>query len=428
VRHVPYGGLVEPLLYLGIVVFNLTITFWIGETLLGLLGCLVFAPVVALFLSHPLNPMRHAGRAEVERHRHDFPPRRSRSRASPHGGHDEGMDSRRRSPSPSRRPRLALTGREVIDDAQKKHGFSTWHDRVMEIVMESYTTTLQRTREATVTEQTHPRGEHRTFMEFTAPSDATGRSSSISRRAARRTSSGCGPPRRGRPAASPTPRATRTSWGRILSYRDLELIVRIQQWNDDESTATLEADETLDGKPCHVVSLVPKSNEEFPYSRYKLWFGTADALLWQVEVYDLEKRLFKRVKMDRYERIQNYATARGSDVANVPVQHPHEVRGAPGALRQRRLRRHVHRREHPRKKQARRTAQRAFFRQPCYLAFTARAWRSARGGSGRRGTARCSPMLALARNMTCWSELHVTYSQPSGPKLSRPASGAVTDP
>ena len=73
VHHVPYGGLVEPLLYFGIVVFNLSITFWIGETLLGLLGCLVYAPVVALFLSHPLNPMRHAGRAEVERHRADFP-------------------------------------------------------------------------------------------------------------------------------------------------------------------------------------------------------------------------------------------------------------------------------------------------------------------------------------------------------------------
>ena len=73
VRHVPYGGLIEPLVYLGIVVFNLTITFWIGETLIGLLGCLVYAPVVALFLSHPLNPMRHAGRAEVEEHQRDFP-------------------------------------------------------------------------------------------------------------------------------------------------------------------------------------------------------------------------------------------------------------------------------------------------------------------------------------------------------------------
>src|SRR5207249_1390091 len=57
-RHVRYGGLLEPAVYLGILVFNLTLTFWIGETLLGLLGCMLYAPVVVLFLSHPLNPMR----------------------------------------------------------------------------------------------------------------------------------------------------------------------------------------------------------------------------------------------------------------------------------------------------------------------------------------------------------------------------------
>jgi uncharacterized membrane protein len=66
VRHVPWGGLLEPLCYLGIVVFNLAITFWIGERLLGLLGCLLFLPVVVLFLSHPLNPMRRAGAPELE--------------------------------------------------------------------------------------------------------------------------------------------------------------------------------------------------------------------------------------------------------------------------------------------------------------------------------------------------------------------------
>ena len=73
VRHVPYGGLLEPLLYLGIVLFNLAITFWIGERLIGLVGCLLFAPVLVLFLAHPLNPMRHAGAADIERHRRDFP-------------------------------------------------------------------------------------------------------------------------------------------------------------------------------------------------------------------------------------------------------------------------------------------------------------------------------------------------------------------
>ena len=93
--------------------------------------------------------------------------------------------------------------------------------------------------------------------------------------------------------------------------------VRIQQWNDDESKATLLADEELDAKPCHLVELVPK-NKEFPYSRYRLWFGTGDSLLWRVDVYDLEDRLFKRVSLGHYERLGRYATAMESDVATVP--------------------------------------------------------------------------------------------------------------
>jgi len=73
VRHLPYGGLIEPLIYLGIVVFNLGITFWIGERLMGVVGVTVFAPVVVLFLTHVLNPMRHARAADVVRHLEDYP-------------------------------------------------------------------------------------------------------------------------------------------------------------------------------------------------------------------------------------------------------------------------------------------------------------------------------------------------------------------
>ena len=214
-------------------------------------------------------------------------------------------------------PAAALTGREVIDDAQKKNGFSTWHDRVLDTTMESYTTTLQRTRDATVSEQTDPRGEHRTFMEFTGPADVTGTLFlHLSPRGDKDQQWVWTPTTRKARRLADAAR-DENFMGTDLSYRDLELIVRIQQWNDAESTATLEPEEQIDGKPCHVVNLVPK-NEEFPYSRYRLFFGTGDLLLWQVEVYDLEKKVFKRVRLSQYERIQDYATARESEIANVP--------------------------------------------------------------------------------------------------------------
>ena len=73
VRHVPWGGLLEPLLYLGILVFNLAITLWIGEVVLALLGGLLFVPVSALFIRRARDPLRRAGSAELARHRADFP-------------------------------------------------------------------------------------------------------------------------------------------------------------------------------------------------------------------------------------------------------------------------------------------------------------------------------------------------------------------
>jgi len=73
VRHVAYGGMIEPLIYLGIVVFNLGVTFWIGERLMGVAGVAVFAPVAVLLPTHILNPMRRAHAADVVRHLEDYP-------------------------------------------------------------------------------------------------------------------------------------------------------------------------------------------------------------------------------------------------------------------------------------------------------------------------------------------------------------------
>ena len=43
-RHFPSQALLGPLFYLGILGFNLFMTFWIGETLLGLMGVLIYLP------------------------------------------------------------------------------------------------------------------------------------------------------------------------------------------------------------------------------------------------------------------------------------------------------------------------------------------------------------------------------------------------
>jgi hypothetical protein len=214
-------------------------------------------------------------------------------------------------------PAFALTGREVIDQAQQKNGFSTWRDRTMTASMESYDKgTLARTREITIVEQTDPRGEHRTFIRFIAPADVKDtRFLHLS-------------PRGDKDQQwlwTPTTRRTRrlgeaqrdeNFFGSDLSYRDLELLVRIQQWNDDEAKATLVGEETIDGAPTYLVELAPK-NDEFTYAKYRLWFGKDDLLLKRVDVYENADTVLKRVTPKKYELNGKYQTAMAADVANL---------------------------------------------------------------------------------------------------------------
>jgi len=73
VRHVPFGGLLEPGLYLGVLLFNVALTFAIGETLLGVIAIMIYLPVAVLFAASFLDPARRADPGQLAAHRYDFP-------------------------------------------------------------------------------------------------------------------------------------------------------------------------------------------------------------------------------------------------------------------------------------------------------------------------------------------------------------------
>jgi uncharacterized membrane protein len=73
VRRLPYGGLIEPLLYAGVLLFNIVLTFAIGETLLGIIAVMIFLPVAVLFTANFVDPRRRADAAQLATHRYDFP-------------------------------------------------------------------------------------------------------------------------------------------------------------------------------------------------------------------------------------------------------------------------------------------------------------------------------------------------------------------
>lgn len=216
----------------------------------------------------------------------------------------------------------ALSGREVIEAAQQQHGFSTWKDRSLFAKMASYDgTVVTREREIEVEEATDPRGDHKTFIEFVSPTDVQGTLFLHLSPRGKRDEQWMWTRTTQRVRRLAEAQQDENFFGSDLSYRDLELIVRIQQWSDAEAAATLEpAEETVDGHACQVVELQPASQAEFPnYKRYRLWFGSSDRLLWRVDIHDLDDKVIKRVTMQKYATIGRYATATDAEVANPPA-------------------------------------------------------------------------------------------------------------
>ncbi|MBI2876303.1 MAG: carotenoid biosynthesis protein [Candidatus Tectomicrobia bacterium] len=77
--YFPFSTLLGPLLYYGVVGFNLFMTFWIGEPFQGLVGCLIHGPIAFLWILQFLKESNRVSRSDLERHLQDFPSSPARS-------------------------------------------------------------------------------------------------------------------------------------------------------------------------------------------------------------------------------------------------------------------------------------------------------------------------------------------------------------
>ncbi len=71
--EIPGIGLLGPLLYLCILVFNLAVTFWIGEHFLGIVGCAILFFPSLLILFFTLYKHAHLSPSLIAQHCRDFP-------------------------------------------------------------------------------------------------------------------------------------------------------------------------------------------------------------------------------------------------------------------------------------------------------------------------------------------------------------------
>jgi len=214
------------------------------------------------------------------------------------------------------------TGRQVIEEAQARNGFATWHDRRAVVTLEGFDEdVLRTTREAEVLERTDPAGEHRTLMKYLAPADFRDtRYLHVSPRGRRQEWWMWTPAtRRTRKLGGTYPGLQRDEifFATDLSYSDLVLLVRVQQWTDANSTATLTGEEPCGDDVCDRVVLRPgEANDEFPCAGYRLWYSRGDRLLRKAELDDPEGRLMKRITCEDY-----FATGRSKTARRCVIEH-----------------------------------------------------------------------------------------------------------
>lgn len=216
----------------------------------------------------------------------------------------------------------AESGHEVIARAQAHNGFAAWRERRTTVRLEGFENGVGASREADIYERTDPRGEHRTRIEMVAPDSVKGtRYLHVSPRGARD----------GWWTWLPTTRRVlklggtagglqrdEIFFGSDMSYRELELLVRIQQWTDAEGTAVLEGEDACGADTCLRIAVAPRpTNDEFPCARYRLWYGRDDLLLRRAELHGPDDRLMKTITCRDYFATGRFMTPRSCTIAHV---------------------------------------------------------------------------------------------------------------
>lgn len=73
VANPPFRALYGPILYVSVIVFNLSVTFWIGERLMALTGILIVIPAIAISAVTVIRRTNRYRKEEMAEHLRDFP-------------------------------------------------------------------------------------------------------------------------------------------------------------------------------------------------------------------------------------------------------------------------------------------------------------------------------------------------------------------
>lgn len=96
--------------------------------------------------------------------------------------------------------------------------------------------------------------------------------------------------------------------GTDFSYEDLSIRSELAEWTPEEAAAELARDETLDGRTCAVIEIVPKT-VDVTYKKIRLWLSRDDLVVRKLELEDGKGKLEKTLSLSEVRAVGNVPTA-----------------------------------------------------------------------------------------------------------------------
>lgn len=213
-------------------------------------------------------------------------------------------------------PALGVTGREALDQAKKLDDTTRhWSDRTQQMALTIFDASgKQRARELKVLTKRAGGGEEKAISFFSAPPEVKGTAFLQWTHPGRDDEQWLYLPEFKRTRQISARLRDESFVGTDFTYRDLEILAEIAGWSEEDAPATLEGEESIDGAPCHRISLRPRQ-EGMVYERIVLWLDQSKLVARRIDFFGHDSAPVKSLSLQDIR-----------DVGPIPTAHHLEMR------------------------------------------------------------------------------------------------------
>ncbi|MBM4243217.1 MAG: outer membrane lipoprotein-sorting protein [Deltaproteobacteria bacterium] len=226
-------------------------------------------------------------------------------------------------PSPAASANEARVLLEAVDrlDDTTRH----WNDRTQRMKLHIVDGRgIERNRELIMRTLKRPNGEDKTSTVFVVPPEVRGTAFLQFAHKDRDAEQWLFLPALGRIRQIAAQSKNESFMGTDFSYRDLELLTDVFEWTEDEASARLVRNESIDGREAVLIEIVPKK-KDVGYQRILLLLERQDLLLRRMEFYGSGDTPKKRLQLDAVRDVQGIPTAFTLEMVQPPLNSKTDV-------------------------------------------------------------------------------------------------------